>query len=105
MEVFVSTIGSRPSLLAAFAESDFTRWYWTCAEPGAFYRSQGLSSAGVKADLAARVAAHLGGHDARFEYTRFAQVWHAAHPGGTAAQCRAAWRAHRALPNDARSNP
>ncbi|MEQ8273319.1 MAG: DUF6434 domain-containing protein [Deltaproteobacteria bacterium] len=36
------------------------------------------------------------------EFNRFTKAWHAAHPGGTAAQARAAWERHRALPVDRR---
>lgn len=39
---------------------------------------------------------------AQFEWNRFARAWFAANPGGSAKQCRAAWRAHRELPRDER---
>jgi hypothetical protein len=36
------------------------------------------------------------------EYNQFTRAWHAAHPNGTATECREAWAAHRALPIDQR---
>lgn len=36
------------------------------------------------------------------EFNQFTRAWHAANPGGTAAQCRTAWAAHRSLPADQR---
>ncbi|CAB4740929.1 MAG: hypothetical protein F2694_05255 [Actinobacteria bacterium] len=43
--------------------------------------------------------------DAQFEYNRFSVRWHAAHVGGTAAGCRAAWFVYRSLPLDQRPFP
>ncbi|MFT4087708.1 MAG: DUF6434 domain-containing protein [Gordonia sp. (in: high G+C Gram-positive bacteria)] len=40
--------------------------------------------------------------DAQFEYNRFTRAWHAEHPGGDAAELRAAWTAYRELPIDVR---
>jgi hypothetical protein len=37
------------------------------------------------------------------EFNRFTREWHAAHPAGTASECRAAWAVHRALPVDQRT--
>lgn len=39
------------------------------------------------------------------EFNRFTRAWHAANPEGTAAQCRQAWAAFRALPADERPPP
>ncbi len=36
------------------------------------------------------------------EFNRFTKDWHRAHPGGTNAECRAAWAVHRATPIDER---
>ena len=43
--------------------------------------------------------------DAQFEYNRFSVRWHAAHVGGTPAECRAAWFVYRSLPLDQRPFP
>jgi hypothetical protein len=43
--------------------------------------------------------------DAQFEFNRFSIAWHAAHPGGSVSDCRAAWRLHRSLPEDRRPGP
>ncbi|WP_258725889.1 SAP domain-containing protein [Cellulomonas sp. NS3] len=39
---------------------------------------------------------------AQFELNRFLRAWHAAHPGRSHTEALDAWRAHRALPVDAR---
>jgi hypothetical protein len=36
------------------------------------------------------------------EFNRFTRSWHAAHPDGSAAECRRAWAVHRSLPTDQR---
>ncbi|MGH1492130.1 MAG: DUF6434 domain-containing protein [Acidimicrobiales bacterium] len=36
------------------------------------------------------------------EFNRFMKTWHANNPDGSAAECRQAWAAHRALPVDER---
>lgn len=54
-------MAGRPKLTDSLSESDFTRWYWTMAELQPFARGLGLRSAGPKAELSARIAAHLGG--------------------------------------------
>lgn len=41
----------------------------------------------------------------QLELIRFTKAWHLAHPDGTAAECRAAWRTHRSLPVDRRPGP
>ncbi len=47
-------------------------------------------------------ATELPAQSESLEFNRFTQAWHASHPGGTAAQARAAWERHRALPVDRR---
>jgi hypothetical protein len=39
----------------------------------------------------------------QFELNRFTRQWHLDNPGGSPEQLRAAWRAYRSLPTDARS--
>lgn len=43
------------------AAAEFSRWYWTVAELRPFAQTLGVSSAGVKAELSARIAAALRG--------------------------------------------
>jgi hypothetical protein len=38
----------------------------------------------------------------QLELVRFTKAWHLAHPSGTAAECRAAWKRHKSLPTDER---
>lgn len=38
----------------------------------------------------------------QLEFVRFTKRWHETNPGGTAAECRAAWKVHRSLPVDER---
>ncbi|WP_324649680.1 DUF6434 domain-containing protein [Georgenia sp. H159] len=38
----------------------------------------------------------------QFEYNRFTRAWFTEHPGGSQAECRAAWQRHRARPVDQR---
>lgn len=40
----------------------------------------------------------------QFELNRFTHAWYQDHPGGTRAELLGAWRAHRALPLEARSS-
>lgn len=48
------------------------------------------------------VGAPLPTQSESLEFNRFTRAWHASHPNGTAAECRQAWAAHRALPVDER---
>ncbi len=41
----------------------------------------------------------------QFELNRFSRDWHRDHPGGTRRDLAAAWRAHRSLPIELRSEP
>ncbi|MCC5853813.1 MAG: hypothetical protein JJU30_13310 [Alkalimonas sp.] len=41
--------------------TEFRRWYWLKSELAAFARELGLSSTGLKGDIAARITAHLSG--------------------------------------------
>ncbi|WP_328393632.1 SAP domain-containing protein [Streptomyces sp. NBC_00390] len=52
---------SRPPLNAAMTGSELLRWYWTLAELTGLARSTGVSTAGGKAELTARLAAALDG--------------------------------------------
>lgn len=52
---------SRPALSPEMDAAEFSRWYWTVAELRPFAQTLGVSSAGVKAELSARIAAALRG--------------------------------------------
>lgn len=56
----------RPILSTGLSEAEFERWYWLRSELQAFCRAQGVSAAGPKQELAARIAALLSSrpHDA-----------------------------------------
>lgn len=181
---------TRPPLSAALSGAELLRWYWLKEELVAFARGNGLSSAGGKQELTARIAAHLDGRptravvgpgartpagrqltapvradtvippgqrcsqvlrawfraelgpgfwfdaamrdfvaaadgtqtladalahwhatrdrgprqiDPQFELNRFARRWHHEHPGGTHGAMLEAWRRHRSLPVEART--
>ena len=49
----------RPILSTSLSEAEFERWYWLKAELQAFCRAQGVSAAGPKLELSARIAALL----------------------------------------------
>ncbi|WP_196443613.1 DUF6434 domain-containing protein [Planomonospora sp. ID67723] len=53
---------SRPALTADLTGHDLLRWYWRRDELVAFARRLGLSAAGGKQELTARLAAVLDGH-------------------------------------------
>ncbi|MEU9232448.1 DUF6434 domain-containing protein [Streptomyces subrutilus] len=52
---------SRPAPTPALTGAELARWYWTLAELTALARGMGLSAAGPKAALTARLAAALDG--------------------------------------------
>lgn len=52
---------ARPELVPDLDAQEFTRWYWTVAELRPFAQTLGVSSAGVKSELTARIAAALRG--------------------------------------------
>lgn len=54
-------ISDRPALLADLPGSEFGRWYWLKKELEDFARSLGLSTAGSKTLLTARIRSHLDG--------------------------------------------
>jgi hypothetical protein len=55
------TDAERPALTADLTAEEFSRWYWLREELAAFCRAERLPRSGSKADLAAVVAARLGG--------------------------------------------
>lgn len=56
-------IVERPPLTEELSEAEFGRWYWTLAELQTFARSVGVRATGRKPEVAARIAAHLGGRE------------------------------------------
>lgn len=52
-------VSARPALNARLAAPTFRRWYWLKSELTQFCRIKGLSTAGSKPDLAARIEAFL----------------------------------------------
>ncbi|MEM7325797.1 MAG: DUF6434 domain-containing protein [Actinomycetota bacterium] len=48
------------------------------------------------------VGTELGNQSESLEFNRFTRAWHDAHPTGTPAESRAAWKRYRSLPTDRR---
>ncbi len=57
-------IFSRPAPTASLSAQEFLRWYWLKTELQQFARALGISAAGGKEDITARIAAVLGGDPA-----------------------------------------
>ena len=47
----MATPDKRPQLTSKLDAKTFGKWYWEVKELGAFLRSEGLPSSGLKADL------------------------------------------------------